>query len=201
MRVRGLPPGSRGGPPLVPDEKDNGSEELRGGPSPARFPIFEHDISPLIYKGEQSALKSPPFPAVDVPTIPPPEPALSPKPVRSPSPIPELINPLDRPSSPDNDPFADPQPSFTLPYEASLKSTMQSEQDDDMESVALSRTSGREDDEHSMSDWTEAFDTPAESEVEGSDFDGEESDVVSDAESEASWARIRTNSSGRYGTN
>jgi hypothetical protein len=198
MRARAPPPMSRGGPLLVPDEKGGAEEEMRGRESPARFPIFEEDVSPLIYKGEQSPLKSPRFAAVDIPTIPPPEPALlSPKPVRSPSPITEIINPLDRPSSPD--PFADPQPSFSLPYQAPPES--QSEQDEDMESVALSRTTGREDDEHSMSDWTEAFDTPAGSEAEGSDFDGDESDVMSDAESEASWARVRNNSSERYGTN
>ena len=69
---------------------------------------------------------------------------------------------------------------------------------EDLESVPLSRTSShtlsfhRDDDENSMSDWTEAFD---QTESEGpSDIDSD-SDVVSDAESEASWARVRSRGS------
>ena len=75
---------------------------------------------------------------------------------------------------------------------------------DALESLSLSRSSSRtltlqdinnmEDDNIStISDWTDAFETQSQTGSElqsGDDFDSE-SDVVSDAESEASWARVR----------
>ena len=126
---------------------------------------------------------------------------------RSPSPIPEILNPLDRPSTPDSDfhnAFADPRRDpESLPAEGD-----QQADDDDVQSITLSRTAGREDDDSNMSDWTEAFDNATDSDVGTEDFDdaeSDESDVVTDAESEASWARVRNNpsssSSGRYGFN
>ena len=71
---------------------------------------------------------------------------------------------------------------------------------EDLESIPLSRTTShtlslhRDDDENSMSDWTEAFDNETES--EGFSDNDSDSDVVSDAESEASWARVRSRSVG-----
>jgi hypothetical protein len=41
-----------------------------------------------------------------------------------------------------------------------------------------------------MSDWSDAFDNQTESEVQ-TNLDSDE-DVISDAESEASWARVRS---------
>ena len=152
--------------------------------SPTRLPILEQDVSPLVVQRPTSPLDTP---TKDETVLPQPEP--------------ELINPLDRPSSPDpephQNPFLDPPQPETFP-----------DADDEVSSIPLSRTSSRtasihEDDVNSMSDWTEAFDSH--SETSGgdahSDFDTE-SDVVSDAESEASWARVRTSSSSRgYGVN
>ena len=99
-------------------------------------------------------------------------------PVQSPSDVPELINPLDRPSSPDPPPYTEP-----------LNTT------EDLESIPLSRTSSHTlslhnaDEENSMSDWTEAFEG-TESEL-ASDFESD-GDIVSDAESETSWAHVRS---------
>jgi hypothetical protein len=101
--------------------------------------------------------------------------------------VPDLINPLDRPSTPESqNPFEDPEPQ-PIP--------------EDIESVPMSRTTShtlslqqQDDENNSMSDWTEAFDNQTESEVL-TDVDSD-SDVVSDAESEASWARVRSRSVG-----
>ena len=77
---------------------------------------------------------------------------------------------------------------------------------DALESLSLSSTSSRtltlqdipnhQDDDtiSTISDWTDAFETQSQTESElqsGDDFDSE-SDVVSDAESDASWARVRS---------
>lgn len=107
--------------------------------------------------------------------------------------IPELINPLDRPSSPTPelaDPFADPTMSDIQ------ESEIHGSQYVDAESYPMSRTSSHtlsldaaDDDINSMSDWTEAFDNDTESELP-SDNESE-SDIMSDVESEASWARVR----------
>lgn len=77
-----------------------------------------------------------------------------------------------------------------------------------LDSLSLSRSSSRtltfqgdtnvnahdDDNISTMSDWTDAFETQSqtESEVHSGDEYDTESDVVSDAESEASWARVRT---------
>lgn len=221
----------RSEPFSLPEEKTRGlrpfdaedeaeAADLLGerGERALRFPTFEEDLSSLIYKRESppaSPVKSPQLPESDtadpIPTLPAPQPVSpivsSPQPGPPPPPIPEIINPLDRPASPDLDfhnPFADPYPhaEHILDTQTEQSEAQTPQDNEDMESIAVSRTTGREEDENSMSDWTEAFDNATESEL--GDFDGEESesDVVSDAESEASWARVRTNpsssSSGRY---
>jgi len=173
------------------EQPDNLILSLEHEESATRFPIFEQDVSPLVQR----------------PTSPLITPTKTETPVRQPEPEPrpqlELINPLDRPSSPDpesyQNPFLDPPHS-----EANADNN---DDGDDVSSIPLSRPSSRasshtasihEDDMNSMSDWTEAFDNHSESSGRGahSDFDSD-SDVVSDAESEASWARVRTSSSSR----
>jgi hypothetical protein len=139
--------------------------------SPTRFPIFTQDVSPLIHRTASPSKPNTPPPPSE--SIFPPEAAI----------IHDLINPLDRPSSPElepiENPFADP---IVLP--------------EDLESIPLSRTTShtlslhRDDDENSMSDWTEAFDNQTDS--EGLSEIDSDSDVVSDVESEASWARVRS---------
>jgi hypothetical protein len=107
----------------------------------------------------------------------------------------DLINPLDRPSSPElQNPFSD---SEAMEVESSHvpEPVLESEaMHEDLESIPLSRTSSHtlifHGDDDSMSDWTEAFDNRSETEG-GSDVDSD-SDVISDAESEASWARVRS---------
>jgi len=220
---------------------------------PVRFPVFEEDVSSSIYKTatptpKASRARSPSLPEFGIlgfsqssesATVnrsqspdsaiadnPPPQPdTVNTFPLqtpRSPSPVPEILNPLDRPSSPDShfyNPFADPYPgpeSLTAEHKRADDDDIQSvalsrtagREDDDIQSIALSRTAGLEDDDSSMSDWTEPFDNATDSDIATEDFDDAESDandVVSDAESEASWARVRNNpsssSSGRYGFN
>jgi len=160
-------------------------QSLEREESATRFPIFEQDVSPLVQR-PTSPLITPTKPETPVPQ---PEP--------EPQPELELINPLDRPSSPDPEPHQNPF--LDPPY----PETNADHDDDDLSSIPLSRTSSRtasvhEDDMNSMSDWTEAFDNHSESSVGDahSDFDSD-SDVVSDAESEASWARVRTSSGSR----
>ena len=159
-------------------------QSLEREESATRFPIFEQDVSPLVQRPTSPLIT----PTKHETPVPQPEP--------EPQPELELINPLDRPSSPDpeshQNPFLDP------PYPET-----NADDDDDVSSIPLSRTSSRtasvhEDDMNSMSDWTEAFDNHSESSVGDahSDFDSD-SDVVSDAESEASWARVRTSSGSR----
>jgi hypothetical protein len=115
-------------------------------------------------------------------------------------PTPEIINPLDRPSSPEpqsdlHAPFADPESQGS---ELSMH--------DALETISFSLSSSRtptirdtnaEDDNIStISDWTDAFETQSRAESDLSsaeEFDSDsDSDVVSDAESEASWARVRS---------
>lgn len=140
-----------------------------------RFPIFSQDVSTLIHRtASPSKSNTPPPPSEHVSF---PEPVI----------IPDLVNPLDRPSSPEPEPVEDPFADPIIPPE-------------ELESIPLSRTTShtlslhRDDDENSMSDWTEAFDN--QTDLEGlSDIDSD-SDVVSDAESEASWARVRSRSVG-----
>ena len=232
-----------GGQPVQEQEegKSEGEEALIME-SPARFPVFEEDVSSLIYKRETptpqaSEARSPPLPefgilrfsqspeSATVNRSQSPDSAIAENPLpitpsqpdtgnmfplqtpRSPSPVPEILNPLDRPSTPDSDfhnPFADPH----RDPESLAAENRQQADDDDIQSIALSRTAGREDDDTSMSDWTEAFDNATDSDIATEDFDDAETDandVDSDAESEASWARVRNNpsssSSGRYGFN
>ena len=144
---------------------------------PTRFPIFAEDVSPLIHRTTSPLNIIPASPSNIsnvVETVEKPE-LINPRPS-----TPELINPLDRPSTPDTDPFADPQANG----------------EPEIESLPMSRTTSHtlslhpEDDINSMSDWTEAFENQTESEGP-SDVDSD-SDVVSDAESEASWARVRS---------
>jgi hypothetical protein len=165
--------------------------------SPTRFPIFTEDVSPLIHR-VASPNKSPSASQTLIPdTL-----VKSVLDQRSETPalinqdpvVLELINPLDRPSSPTpelEDPFADPAMSDIQESE-----THESQYVDAEESVPMSRTSSHtlsidaaDDETNSMSDWTEAFDNDTESEV-NSDTETE-SDIMSDAESEASWARVR----------
>ena len=224
------------------EEGKSAGEETLIMETPVRFPIFEEDVSSLIYKRETPTPKASPAISTSLPEFGIPRFSQSPESTtvncsqslnsavvenltailspwpdthnmfplqtpRSPSPIPEILNPLDRPSTPDSDfhnAFADPRRDpESLPAEGD-----QQADDDDVQSITLSRTAGREDDDSNMSDWTEAFDNATDSDVGTEDFDdaeSDESDVVTDAESEASWARVRNNpsssSSGRYGFN
>lgn len=180
---------------LIPSLVERGSEPTT---TTTKFPIFEQDVSPLVQRTTSPSIiiatepETPvhlPQPIIiptkpDAPVPPPPQPDL------------EIINPLDRPSSPDpelhQNPFLDPP-----------QTESHVNDDEDLSSIPLSRTSSRtasvrEDDMNSMSDWTEAFDNHSESSGgdDHSDFDSD-SDVVSDAESEASWARVRTSSNSR----
>jgi hypothetical protein len=100
--------------------------------------------------------------------------------------VPELINPLDRPSSPEpeENPFHNPELELeSIPLSRSTSHTLSFRHDTE------------DDDQNSMSDWTEAFDNH--SETDGTiDYDSDsDSDVVSDAESEASWAQVRSSRS------
>jgi hypothetical protein len=136
--------------------------------SSTQLPVFEKDMSPLIQQ-PVSLLSL-------LPASPPPESSD----YRI---MPDLINPLDRPATPESqNPFEDPEPQ-SIP--------------EDIESISMSRTTShtlslqqQDDEENSMSDWTEAFDNQTES--EGLTDVDSDSDVVSDAESEASWARVRS---------
>jgi hypothetical protein len=167
---------------LIPVQRDD---------SPTRFPIFEEDVSPLITHGTS------PFNTV------------VPKPSESPFADPivqselvdtvgaaELVNPLDRPSSPElQNPFADAEEVQSAPEVADPIPELAESVQEDLEDIPLSRTSSHTffsavEDDGSMSDWTEAFDNRSESGA-GSDIDSD-SDIISDAESEASWARIRS---------
>lgn len=138
--------------------------------SSAAAQSFEKGIPPLIHQ-PASLLNI-------LPASPPPEPSES----NNDRIVPDLINPLDRPSTPESqNHFIDLEPQ-SIP--------------EDIESVPMSRTTShtlslqRQDDEiNSMSDWTEAFDNQTESEML-TDMDSD-SEVVSDAESDASWARVR----------
>jgi hypothetical protein len=188
-----------------------------------RFPIFQEDMSPLIQDNMSSPQRPSPPSALPEPatiTSPSPDhltrshtsytPAISSEvDFRTASPVEnenvtsfldslsatitlgnanDLVNPLDRPSSPSSivglNPFLDPVSADTQPTSAPLSRT------------SSSRTLSLQDEEetNSMSDWTDAFADQTESEF-GSDVDTvSESDVASDAESELSWARIRTGS-------
>jgi hypothetical protein len=167
--------------------------------SPTRFPIFTEDISPLINR-VASPNKSP---SVSQPLIPDTlvtpildERSETPALINQDPVFPELINPLDRPSSPTpelTDPFADPAGSDIQESE-----TRESQYVDAEESVPMSRSTSHtlsidaaDDETNSMSDWTEAFDNDTESEVHSDNETESESDLMSDAESEASWARVR----------
>jgi len=167
--------------------------------SPTRFPIFTEDVSPLIRR-VASPNKSPSVSQTLIPdTLVTPildECSETPALIDQDPVFPELINPLDRPSSPtpeSADPFADPAGS-----EIQESATRESQYVDAEESVPMSRSTshtlsiGAADDEtNSMSDWTEAFDNDTESEVHSDNEAESESDIMSDAESEASWARVR----------
>lgn len=174
--------------------------------SPTRFPIFTEDVSPLINRTTS------PFKPV----------AISPSELleqsnineriasseitlQQPAPEEDIINPLDRPSSPEppQNPFTDPAETEYLASREDIDPS-ESHYEDAVEDaeVNVSRPSSRTmslhsfargddiDDVNSMSDWTEAFDNNTDSEAM-TDVDSD-SDVVSDAESEASWARVRS---------
>jgi len=169
------------------EQPENLIPSLEQEESVTRFPIFEQDLSPLVPR-PTSPLTTPTKPETPVP-----------QPDTEPRPELELINPLDRPSSPD--PESDQNPFLDPPHS---ETNADNDEDEDVSSIPLSRPSSRtssrtasihEDDMNSMSDWTEAFDNQSESDAH-SDFDSD-SDVVSDAESEASWARVRTSSTSR----
>src|SRR5271169_6281891 len=137
-----------------PSETENLIPSLvdRDPESTTTFPIFEQHVSPLVQR--------PTSPPIVIPTKPetpvlPPQPviiATNPETPVLPPPQPELeiINPLDRPSSPDLEPHQNP---FLDPPQ--IDSHI--DNDDDLSSVPLSRTSSRtaslhEDDMNSMSD-------------------------------------------------
>lgn len=161
------------------------------------FPNLQEHMSPLIHHTTSPLIPTPivlsPSPALPEFDVRPLSPLTDNPPLQEPltitraeTPRPEihLINPLDRPSSPTtSNPFMDPLETHST-------------------SAALSRTTSshtlslqeEEYDNNSMSDWTDAFEQQTESEGP-SDMDSE-SDVVSDAESEASWARVRSRAVG-----
>jgi hypothetical protein len=178
--------------------------------SPTRFPIFTEDVSPLINRTTspfKPVTVSPPI----VPVVPVPStensdinPYMASSEITLQQPFPEdLINPLDRSSSPDpQNPFADPSESQSIPPTQTEIDPSESHYED-AESTPLSRSSSRTmslhdnaidhsdiEDLNSMSDWTEAFDNNTD--TEGLTDVDSDSDVVSDAESEASWARVRS---------
>src|SRR5271156_56852 len=121
------------------------------------------------------------------------------------SPTPELINPLDRPSSPDSlatNPFIDA--TELIADQQDPESTNNNVEDND--SIPLSRTTSHTlsfhgGDDNSMSDWTEAFDDDHVTESDGpiTDLDSDDDNFISDAESDASWARVRSSSGSRAG--
>jgi hypothetical protein len=153
--------------------------------STTRIPTLTEDISPLINRA--AAQVSPP-PTIDDDATPQPEvhsprneSLLQPAPqrVQSPrvfSPPPVLINPLDRPSSPTLNPFNDP--SEFLSIRSSLSSHTLT--------MASPHLPAQDDAVSTISDWTDAFESASEAQ---SPYNSD-SDVVSDAESEASWARV-----------
>lgn len=180
--------------------------------SPARFPIFTEDVSPLINRTASPfnpVVMSPPFLPLpmehsDIAQ----HIASSEITLQQPSPE-DLINPLDRSSSPApqiplENPFTDPtDTAFDLSADPSESHY------EDAESSPMSRTSTRTlslgsvrsapddiDEINSMSDWTEAFDNNTD--TEGLTDVDSDSDVVSDAESEASWARVRSRGVGYH---
>jgi hypothetical protein len=155
---------------------------LQRDESSTRFPIFTQDVSPLIHRATS--------PNKPLPASPPLIPDSSDTPILDQRSVtPELINPIDRASTPAlelEDPFADP---------AISESEVRGSQYEDAHSAPMSRATSHTlsihedayDEINSMSDWTEAF----ESESDGPTDPESDSDVVSDAESEASWARVR----------
>lgn len=150
--------------------------------SPARSPIFAEDVLPLTKRAPSPLNATQTYLQTTTNLV---ELAETPAGIDPRSITPDVINPLDRPSTPD----PEPQDPFLDAY-----TTMET----DVESTLMSRTTSHtlsiqpedEIDNNSMSDWTEAFDNPTESEGP-SDVDSD-SDIISDAESEASWARIRS---------
>ena len=202
--------------PLVNSFSDHATMEetlvpgLQRDESPTRFPIFTEDVSPLIHRTASPSKSD---------TIPPPVDAdiateqsdttqhLASSELTLQHPAPEdLINPLDRPTSPEpQNPFTDPS---DLQFPASAEQDPSESHYEDAESSPLSRSSSRTlslqashhgaadhsdiEDMTSMSDWTEAFDDDTTTDTEGMTDVDSDSDVVSDAESEASWARVRS---------
>lgn len=161
---------------LFPDEsQDVMMSDIEREPFPSQSPIF---LEPSIHSDNPPVL------------------------IDQRSPTPELINPLDRPSSPDSlsNPFLDAEE--TPSDHPDPESTNNNE---DNESIPLSRTTSHtlsfHGDNNSMSDWTEAFDSDHVTESEGpiTDIDTDDDNFISDAESDASWARVRSSSGSRGG--